>query len=62
MVLFLVEPGWRGVDNREGPGTSPDRGLEHSRRCAPVNGHAGREGEETGCCDVCQLRVNTDSH
>ena len=36
--------------------------MKQSRRCAPVNRHAGREGEETGCCDVCQLQVNTESH
>ena len=34
--------------------------MKHSRRCAPVNGHAGREGEETGSCDVCQLGVDTE--
>ena len=34
--------------------------MKQSRRCAPVNGHAGREGEGTGCCDVCQLGVNTE--
>ena len=36
--------------------------MKHSRRCAPVNGHAGREGEETGSCDVCQLGVDTERH
>ena len=36
--------------------------MEHSWPCAPVNGHAGREGEKTGSCDVCQFRVNTESH
>ena len=36
--------------------------MKQSRRCAPVNGHAEREGEETGSCDMCQLQVNTKRH